>query len=86
MVNKPTGLDVTEDADGNEIIPPAPSTDAAQLVYLLEWARVRGFRLGPAIRIGGLTLQVQDLRQTEGRNLPGLPEIDPWEAAGHREE
>jgi hypothetical protein len=82
-----TGLDVDEDIDGNEIAAPPPETDVGRLIYLLEWARRRGFRIGPAVVVGGLTLQIQDLRQTEGlgRSNDAADEIGPWAAAGHED-
>lgn len=78
MTRVPTGLDVSSDIDGNDITAPTTSSDVGQLVYLLEWARKRGFRIGPAVRVGGLVLQIQDLRQTEGTgaDLPADP--GPW--------
>lgn len=83
MTTIPAGLDVAEDIDGNDIAAPPAATDVGQLIYLLEWARKRGFRVGPAVRVGTLVLQVQDLRQTEGSGQPGPPDPGPWVAAGH---
>ena len=51
------------DEDGNVLPPPEPGTDAANAIYLLEYARKRGFRLGPVIRVGAIEMQVLDLRQ-----------------------
>lgn len=79
----PTGLDVDTDIDGNDIAAPPAETDVGRLIYLLEWARKRGFRVGPMVRCGTLILQVQDLRQTEGRDTPGAPDLGPWVTAGH---
>lgn len=83
MVKVQIGLDVDEDIDGNDITAPPAASDVGQLIYLLEWARRRGFRVGPAIRVGGLTLQVQDLRQTEGRGVPREADPGPWKTAGY---
>jgi hypothetical protein len=83
MTAIPTGLDVDTDIDGNDINPPPATTDVGQLIYLLEWARKRGFRVGPTVRCGSLVLQVQDLRQTEGRDTPAADDPGPWAAAGH---
>lgn len=71
------------DDEGRPLTPPPGATDAAQLIYLLEWARLRGFRLGPSIKVGEIVLQVQDLRQREGG--AGLDDSDPgpWAAAGY---
>ena len=62
-----------------------PLSDAGQLTMLLEWGRKRGFRIGPIVRLGSIQLQVQDLRQTEGRGIE--PPADPgaWTAAGYPE-
>ncbi len=73
---------IDADDDGNPLAVPDESSDVGQLIYLLEWARIRGFRVGPTIKIGELALTVEDLRQ--GR-LDGDRTDDPgpWEAAGH---
>ncbi len=85
MTTASTGLDVTEDIDGNVIIPPAPTSEVAQLIYLLEWARLRQFQIGPMIRLGSLTVQVADLRIEERRDAVPV-DIGPWAAAGHTED
>lgn len=74
------------DSDGNSLTPPAPQTDTERLIYLLEWARLRGFRLGPNLQIGDLVVQVTDLRQTEGRGGGGELDEGPWAAHGHKED
>lgn len=86
MTRIPTGLDVAEDIDGNDITAPPAETDVGRLVYLLEWARKRGFRIGPAIRVGSLVLQVQDLRQDEGSGVPRQTDAGPWNDAMHTED
>lgn len=63
-----------------------PLTDAGQLVALLEYARRRGFRIGPYVKLGSIQLQVQDLRQTEGRGVELPPDKGPWAAAGFEED
>lgn len=63
-----------------------PTSDVAQLVWLLEVARQRGYRIGPQVQIGTLTLMVEDLRQTEGRaKNPADDDPGPWVSAGHNE-
>ena len=72
------------DDEGNPLGVPDPKSDAGQLIYLLEWARLRGFRLGPTVQIGDLIVQVTDLRQQEGRRgSGGESDRGPWAAAGH---
>lgn len=51
------------DEDGNALQPPEPGTDAANAIYLLEYARKRGFRLGGTLKVGSIEMQVLDLRQ-----------------------
>lgn len=75
------------DEDGKSIGAPTPGSDVAQLTYLLEWARIRGFRIGPTVQCGELVLQVRDLRQFEDRRDPDdTPDPGPWARAGHTEE
>ena len=79
-----SGLEVSEDVDGNPLVSPTGDSDVGRLVYLLEWARRRGFRIGPTVRVGTLILQVQDLRQDEGQRIAGNePDPGPWRTAGH---
>ena len=79
------------DDDGNPLALPDPQSDVGQLIYLLEWARIRGFRIGPEVRIGGLGVVVRDLRQTEKRRDPddtvsNYEKAGPWAAHGHEED
>lgn len=66
------------DDDGNEILPPDPTTEIGQAIYLMEYARKRGFQV-PQIQIGSVTVYVNDLRQArefaEGRVR--TDEMDP---------
>lgn len=74
------------DENGDPLPAVSASSDVGQLIYLLEWARLRGFRLGPTLQVGGLIVQVSDLRQTEGRRGPSEPHDEgPWKAAGYEE-
>ena len=63
------------DDHANEIPPPEPGSPVGQLIYLLEWGRKRGFRIGPEVQIGDVHLQVRDLR--EDRAGEPSPEIPP---------
>ena len=51
------------DDDGNVLPPPDGDTPIAQIIYLLEYGRVRGFRVGPTVKVGDTVVQVRDLRQ-----------------------
>lgn len=84
MTRIPRAPDANE--DGEFLSPPDPSSPVGQLIYLIEWARLRGVRIGPVVEIGDLKLQIQDLRQHEGRR-GGDAEADkgPWAAAGYEE-
>lgn len=69
------------DDDGNVLTPPAEGTDAAHIIYLLEYGRTRGFKIGPVVKIGEATVQVRDLRQERqeaaqhGDEAP--PDVEP---------
>lgn len=63
--------------DLGDVIPTiSPETDVGKLQALMEWARVRGFEIGPVVRIGGVTLQIRDLRQVEARESKRATEPD----------
>jgi hypothetical protein len=51
------------DDDGNILAPPAPDSPVGQLIYLLEYGRKRGFRIGPRVQVGDTIVEVLDLRQ-----------------------
>jgi hypothetical protein len=55
------------DDDGNPVPQPAADSDVRDLQQLMEWGRMKGYRIGPAVRIGKITVQIADVRQTEGR-------------------
>lgn len=66
------------DDDGNVLAPPEPGTDAAHIVYLLEYGRKRGFQIGPTVKVGETVLQVVDLRQAAQQNKAStIPDIEP---------
>ena len=64
------------DEHGNPLPEVDPMSSAGQLIALLEYCRRRQFRIGPMVKIGDVMVQVQDLRQDDGRDLPDMPE-DP---------
>lgn len=68
--------EVTDD-DGNTLPPPGPGTDVANIIYLLEYGRKRGFQIGPTLKIGETVLQVHDLRQAQQRAGESAPDIEP---------
>lgn len=71
------------DEDGNDLVVPPPDSDVGQLLYLLEYGRQRGFRIGPRVQIGDVVLEVADLRQNEGSGSGEGPDI--WTEHGHKE-
>jgi len=66
------------DDDGNIINTPAPDSDVMQLIYLLEYARTRGFKIGPTVQIGTVIVQVADIRQAKMEQREQTqPDLDP---------
>lgn len=68
------------DENGNAFPPPEPGTPVAQIIYLLEYGRSRGFRIGPTVQVGDTIVQVRDLRQEAAaarEQRTGGPDIDP---------
>jgi len=70
-------------SEGEMLVVPEPGTDVAHLIYLLEYARRRGFRVGPAVQIGGLAIQVQDLRQVEDDPARSASDPGVWAVHGY---
>jgi len=46
--------------------------DVSQAIRLLEYARSRGFRIGPELHVGVVHMQVADLKQA----VIGAPTVD----------
>lgn len=70
---------VEYDDDGVPIPQPAPDSDLADLIQLLEYGRRKGFVIGPMVRIGKIALQVVDARQQRGSTRPSEPEPSIWD-------
>ena len=64
------------DEDGNELTPPEPGSTLAQVIYLLEYGRKRGFQIGPALQVGDIIVQVRDLRE-KGPQQQSRPDVEP---------
>lgn len=67
------------DDDGNVIAPPEPGSPVAQIIYLLEYGRTRGFLIGPRVQVGDTVLEVRDLRQAaaHAENRRSEPDLVP---------
>lgn len=75
-------------ADSDPLAGPRPDHPVHALLWLLERARERGFRIGPHVEISGIRVQVADLRQAkiEGVAMPDAPSGDGggiWAAHGY---
>lgn len=58
------------EAEGDAPPSAAPGDrDVDDVMRLLLWARAKGFDVGPVVRVGGCTIQVDDLRQTKQDGL-----------------
>jgi hypothetical protein len=53
------------DEDGNIINPPQVDSPITAIVWLLEYGRKRGFKIGPTVQVGDTIVQVEDLRQAK---------------------
>lgn len=73
MARKPRAPDVSDDMPA----PAQPSDrDVDDVMRLLLWAREKGFRVGPVVRVGAVTAQVADLRQAKGEGAGQAPMPD----------
>ncbi len=74
---------IEHDDDGNAIPKLADNSDAADLIALLEYGRVKGFLLEGSIRVGKITIQtVRDLRRREGAAETALTSEGIWKEHG----
>jgi hypothetical protein len=73
------------DDDGNPLPQPAPASDLADLIQLLEYGRLKGFKIGPTIRVGKIVTTVRDLRQRDQQTAKDdTPEPSIWEEHGYK--
>jgi len=71
---KPPTFDVSDEMPA----PAAPGDrDVDDMMRLLLWGREKGFRVGPVVRVGAVTVQIADLRQAkgEGAGMPAAPDM-----------
>lgn len=82
MVTIPTPPEHTE--EGDEIPKAPPGSHLEQLMTLLEFCRIREFKLLGPVSIGpnGIAVQISDLRQLAGASR-GEPDPGPWKDAGY---
>lgn len=60
-----------------------PNSELGQIIYLLEYARLRDFQIGPNIQVGGTIINVRDLRQLKTMSRgAGEREVDIFEEHG----
>jgi hypothetical protein len=71
------------DDDGDPVPQPAKESDLADLIQLLEYGRRKGFRVGPMVRIGKITVQVSDLRHRAAAVEETAPEPSIWQEHGY---
>lgn len=64
------------DDDGNLIAPPPVDDPIMKILYLLEYGRKRGFRIGPTVQVGDTIIQVTDTRLKTPQEQRE-PEIQP---------
>lgn len=78
---------VQHDDDGNIIPTPSPNTDLADLIQLLEYSRVKGFRVVGPIRVGKITTTIVDTRQVATEQRAAVVDTTPdvWESVGYHE-
>lgn len=85
MTRTPTTGPLEHDEDGDPVPQPAENSDLRDLIQLLEYGRARGFRIGPAVRVGKLAVQVTDLRQREGKpDQDESPDPGVWVEHGYQ--
>lgn len=54
--------------------------DVTRAIHLLEWARKRGFRVGPVLQVGDVKMQISDVRQVkmEGLDPERVTDLGPY--------
>ena len=70
------------DDEGDPVPQPAPESDLADLIQILEYGRRKGFAIGPMVRIGKIALQVTDMRLRRNAGAAEEPEPSIWQEHG----
>lgn len=76
---------VKHDENGDPV--PVPSQDTAvgeavaAIQQLMEWARKRGYSIGPEVQVGDVVLRIRDLRQSADAKAKSK-ETDIWKEHG----
>lgn len=79
---------IEHDEDGDPLPQPAETSDLADLIQLLEYARLKDFQVGPVVRVGKIQVQVRDIRQLRkvrdllGKDADPQPEPSIGEMVG----
>lgn len=71
----PTPADLPEPAAGDVF---------ERILWFMEQARRREFRVGPLLKVEGVLMQIVDTRQSQPERVDDGPGI--WELAGHKED
>lgn len=58
----PVQPDVDDPPAGKRRARKTGNADVDAAIRLLEWGRIRGYRIGPQVTIGGMTIMVADMR------------------------
>ncbi len=70
------------DDDGNTIPQPPADHPVMTIIYLIEYGRKRGFRIGPTVQVGDTIVQVRDMRLKEDQPPETAPERTIWQENG----
>lgn len=71
MAKRPQVLPDVDDDAATPPKQPAGTHDVDHAIRLLEWGRRNGFIIGPTLKVGETTMQVQDLRVIKREGLRG---------------
>lgn len=76
-------MTTAHDEAGN-VIPLDPGSSVGQLALFLEWCRAKDYQVGPFVKLDGLVVQIQDMRQARKYGPPApAPDEGPWKAVGY---
>lgn len=72
---------IAHDEEGDPLPQPAPESDLADLIQLLEYARTKDFQVGPFVQVGKIRVQVADIRQLRKLGMD-RPRAEPEPSLG----
>lgn len=77
-------MSTTAHDEAGNVIAIDPGSTVGQLAMFLEWCRAKDYQVGPFVKLDGLVVQIQDMRQARKYGPPApVPDGDWMKTVGY---